>query len=133
MVMLTKRSFFVGSISVAATLLCCARHRDVSYRAINDVGSFLKLLGTYELSAQALGREYLRLVPIEADPTVLIALVRDSSLLSLESNPLAVREWAKAKVRRDFAAGRLITIQGWVMSVTEARLCALMTLVASRS
>ena len=33
------------------------------------------------------------------------------------------------QVRRDFAEGRTVEVQGWVLSVTEARQCALYSLV----
>jgi hypothetical protein len=30
-----------------------------------------------------------------------------------------------ARVRDDFANGRIVTVDGWMLSITEARLCAL--------
>ncbi|HXD79145.1 MAG TPA: hypothetical protein VN616_15110 [Puia sp.] len=33
-----------------------------------------------------------------------------------------------SKVRQDFAAGRIVTVDGWVLSVTEARQCAMYSL-----
>jgi len=30
-----------------------------------------------------------------------------------------------ARVREDFAAGRIVMLDGWMLSATEARLCAL--------
>jgi hypothetical protein len=32
------------------------------------------------------------------------------------------------KMRRDFADEKVVQLQGWILSVTEARLCALMAL-----
>ncbi|HEV2353439.1 MAG TPA: hypothetical protein VGR89_04310 [Puia sp.] len=34
-----------------------------------------------------------------------------------------------AQVRQDFASGKTVTVDGWVLSVTEARQCALFSLV----
>jgi hypothetical protein len=34
-------------------------------------------------------------------------------------------EQITGKIKADFAAGRTITLEGWVISITEARQCAL--------
>lgn len=36
-----------------------------------------------------------------------------------------IRRRIEARIRRDFAAGRTLVLDGWVLSVTEARQCAL--------
>jgi len=33
------------------------------------------------------------------------------------------------RVRADFAAGRVVVVRGWILSVTEARECALFSLL----
>jgi hypothetical protein len=69
----------------------------------------LQLLGPD--SVRALGRRYRELVPA----VDLVALrPRRSSVSDL--------------VRDDFARGRTIVVRGWVLSVTEARQCALFSL-----
>lgn len=41
------------------------------------------------------------------------------------TEPEALRQRVAAAVREDFAHGRTCLVDGWVLSVTEARLCAL--------
>ncbi len=37
---------------------------------------------------------------------------------------VVLRAHAAARIRADFAAGRTVTLGGWVLAQTEARLCA---------
>jgi hypothetical protein len=61
----------------------------------------------------ALGRAYLRRYPQEASQGRLARLV--------PSDPVR----RARQVRADFAAGRVVTLRGWVLSRTECRYCAL--------
>ena len=36
-----------------------------------------------------------------------------------------VHGWLRARIREDFSAGRTVTVDGWVLADTEARLYAL--------
>ena len=81
-------------------------------------------------SAQAVGREYLRRAPAEADRSKLVSLIhghrgepppRDRGLRALQ-------EWIGARQQKDFAEERVVEVQGWILSATEARLCALSVL-----
>jgi hypothetical protein len=68
-----------------------------------------------------IGVQYRRLVPAENDGIRLRAAIlagggRAPSLA--------------ARVRSDFDAGRTVLLNGWVLSATEARQCALFSLLA---
>jgi hypothetical protein len=82
-------------------------------------------------SASAVGREYLKIAPLEADVSRLLELIgapeksiRDRSSADAE----ALAEWLQAKQRDDFDQGRIVLVQRWMLSQTEARLCALIAL-----
>ena len=62
----------------------------------------------------------------ERDANELVALIIGSN--SAESTPENVRNLVDRRVRDDFAAGHTVRIHGWVLSRTEARLAALVTL-----
>ena len=81
-------------------------------------------------SAEALGREHLRRVPNEADATKLVSLICSGFSKSppIGRDHRAIREWIRARSRDDFKASRVVEIQGWILSATEARLCALAAL-----
>ena len=80
-------------------------------------------------SAASVGEEYLRLHPTEDDDAQLVRRLAGGREAEWErlaaSDPAAFRERVRARHRDDFAAGRTVALRGWVLSETEARLCAL--------
>jgi len=44
----------------------------------------------------------------------------------------AVRRVLQGKVHGDFEAGRIVMVDGWILSVTEARQCALFSIAANQ-
>jgi hypothetical protein len=90
------------------------------------------LLGNPD-SARAIGREYLKLVPDEADTERLVDLIAarvpggNAALTRASENEL--RQLIAAGMVGDFAGERTAELEGWVLSATEARLCALVALV----
>ena len=72
-----------------------------------------------------LGRAYRDAVPAERTAHALeAALLAEAPA----APPAAARAWLDAHVQRDFDAGRTVTLDGWVLSVTEARQAALFSL-----
>lgn len=81
-------------------------------------------------SAVIIGREYVRLAPNEREPTILLALIVSSCGEGLfDSDCERTRESLRLQTRRDFEEGRVVEMHGWMLSITEARLCALAALV----
>jgi hypothetical protein len=84
-------------------------------------------------SARAIGLEYLRIVPAEANARQLTHLI--CSPWAQRYDETAHADAAKIKTillrqqREDFEMGRIVELQGWILSQTEARLCALAALV----
>ena len=78
-------------------------------------------------SAAAVGRAYLDSVPGEADARVLVSRL-SASLGGRAVGGDDLRRLLAQRIDRDFAEERVATVQGWVLSVTEARLCALCAL-----
>ena len=68
-----------------------------------------------------IGKQYRAAVPREKTATAL----RATLLKGLTDRTL----WAH-RILDDFAAGRTIIVSGWVLSVTEARQCALFSIVS---
>jgi len=92
--------------------------------------------------ARRVGRRFLRAYPREADQGFLIAQVdrrlreaseelRRAGPDSPEREPLA--RLVSRAVARDFAAFRMVEIEGWHLSETEARLSALAALDRRRA
>lgn len=83
-------------------------------------------------SASVIGQEYLRIAPKEAHKTVLLDLMCQGSLSNQErllvSDIPAARSVLQEWIRKDFELGRTVLVNGWFLSQTETRLCALTAL-----
>ena len=79
-------------------------------------------------AAGIVGRVYLNSTPEENDPQRLVSLIARDTRDILEAL-LHDREALHAELRRrhrgDFARGDVALLDGWLLSLTEARLCAL--------
>ena len=79
----------------------------------------LGLLGTEVV--REIGAQYRRLVPTEGDWSALHA-----AILARHGGGPSIA----AMVRSDFDDGRVVLLNGWVLAVTEARQCALFSLLS---
>jgi hypothetical protein len=50
------------------------------------------------------------------------------AMLLSGGSPRAIRRFMKKQCRVDFARDRVVLVDGWLLAVTEARLCALAAL-----
>jgi hypothetical protein len=75
-----------------------------------------------------LGRRYRRAFPGENDRATLTEILRRSAA-GEEGPDLSVK--LTSRVRREFAEGRTLILDGWVLARTEARQCALSSLLYS--
>ena len=87
------------------------------------------LVAMDEAAVRDIGARYRETVPGERDAGALrSAIARDARRglwLPWKPSPSLERQ-----VSDDFAAGRTVVVRGWVLSVTEARQCALFSLDA---
>ncbi len=85
-------------------------------------------------SAARVGRAYLQAYPAEAQIEVLVAGVtagwgEDQPWLGC-AGPRELRARLSEQIRADFGARRTVSVQGWVLAQTEARLFGLAALCA---
>lgn len=121
-----KRRDFIGitAVGVAGLAWPSASAADSVTRATLAHPHLLDVLRDERLVA-GLGRRYREIVPAEDDARVLEAAI----LTKAPAAPGAtVRTWLEDQVQRDFATGRTVTLNGWVLSLTEARQSALFSL-----
>lgn len=84
-------------------------------------------------SATVIGLEYLRRTPMEADARQLTNLIcarwqgRYDDIAHADT--ARIKERLLRQQREDFEKGRIVNVQGWILSETEARLCALAALI----
>lgn len=94
----------------------------------------LRLTGLFvhKESARMMGLAYLRLRPGEAEigrlaETICSDAVQRSQLAAADDARL--RQWVRSRQMKDFEEGRRVKVNGWIVSLTEARLCALVALI----
>lgn len=117
-----RRQFL--SMTVLAGLACAQAAAARPSTALATPG-LLALLGDRD-AVEALGCRYRQLVPAEDDPQVLARAVAPSRATGRDLDA-----WIAHRIAQDFAAGHTVTINGWILSVTEARQCALFSLLAA--
>lgn len=86
--------------------------------------SLLTVLGD-AAAVRGLGIRYLELVPAERDERLLVRAILPGPHASF--GPEVVTQVASL-ITQDFSVGRTVTVHGWILSVTEARQCALYAL-----
>jgi hypothetical protein len=107
--------------------------RRVQARALratpDELAATLRTLLYDRAAARRLGRLYVRQVPAEDDPRILarltVALPGAQQVDVIDLDRTSLRHRLDARVRGDFASGTTVQLDGWVLSRTEARLCAL--------
>ncbi len=106
--------------------------RLTTFRAAEPTGRSLTGFLVRRQSARRVGLEYLRLAPWEANRDVLIGLLCQGrtarSSVHTRKNSEVIRKLVLSQQREDFTRGRIVQLHGWVLSQTEARLCALVAL-----
>jgi hypothetical protein len=131
---LGRREFLKGAGGAAAAGLigpalsfACARDATLE-RALVDLLSD-------PAGAAAVGREWLAQAPDEAGAARLVEALAGAQLAEWRQLAAggadALRPLVRARHVEDFAAGKLASVRGWVLSQTEVRLCALADLRAS--
>jgi len=127
------RRAFIATITAAATALFAGRPSGAAPpRPLHaDAARLLEAFRQRE-SAAAVGRAYLATRPEERDAPRLAGAVsrdlRDGGCDPATGDRADLRRAVSGRVRQDFADGRTVTVDGWVLSRTEARLCALAAL-----
>jgi hypothetical protein len=134
----SRRGFLAATIAAAALPLLSsvpwlARAADTLSRPGANVSVHLADLLASRTSAAVVGLAYLDVCPAERHPDFLLDLIAadlDIGGVPLQSlGPERIRALVGAQVQRDFALARTVEIDGWVLSRTEARLCALCALI----
>jgi hypothetical protein len=121
---LDRRRFLqLSAAGVVAGLADSACTRDTGEKAQALARpALLEMLGADR--ALEIGTHYRAAVPAENT----VAALRDAISSSQRQFPWIRRRSIDEQVRDDFAAGRTVVVNGWVLSETEARQCALYSL-----
>lgn len=135
-VRITRRSFLHTSVWLSAFGLSGAAHALIKLVASSTPDPLALSLASFFIhneSAKIIGLEYLRCAPREADARLLVDLIcscqAEHKLELAKADMEQRRELLLLQQRQDFERGRIVKVQGWILSETEVRLCALAALV----
>jgi hypothetical protein len=118
-----RRSFLRGSMLGTAVLVLAVQIKTSRLSA-----KTIQLVPPGYEAMIAIGLAYLDQVPDEADVARLRHLLALTTELSAMSLPAPERDRLAMQQLEDFRTGQTVQIQGWILSRTEVRLCALAAL-----
>jgi hypothetical protein len=113
-----------AGVLAGVTASACMSDEAVEEREVAQP-ALLGMLGA--VGVRQLGVRYREMVPKENDEAALRAAISDGGRRGLRF-PWTARPSVAQQVQRDFAEGRTIIVNGWVLSTTEVRQCALFSL-----
>lgn len=111
--------------AVTLTTTACAGAAGFELAALSEP-ALLPAFGGDEVGA--VGRRYREMVPAESSVQALRAAILDTRPSAL-GRALGRDATVAALVDGDFVGGRVVIVNGWVLSATEARQCALYSLI----
>lgn len=81
-------------------------------------------------SAERIGRRYLAMLPADTDRSRLLAMspVLGGALQAIQHRPEVAAGLLRRGINDDFRRADTVTVDGWVLAATEARLCAVIAL-----
>ena len=133
---LSRRGFLILSATAAVSLLVRSQPPEVMALGNSQqilLAAQLAALFTHTESAKVIGLEYLQKHRQEANIRVLLDQVTSSSAATdvglFGAAGQDLRGLLERMIRADFEIDRVVKLQGWILSVTEARLCALTALL----
>jgi hypothetical protein len=99
--------------------------------------TFQKVLATPDLLSRLqekdvlteIGKTYASTSPEEHNVDKLISLLLDDDKITESADASAIISFLNNNITADFKAGKTVIVNGWVLSVTEARQCALFYLI----
>jgi hypothetical protein len=116
----------VAGIGLLASCIACSRSQDPGRRGLQG---WLQALAAEVPAAAALGRQYLRQRPGEASAAWLVRQLFDEEPYGrAEAVRRVVAQRIGQRREADFRDGNLVVLQGWLVTQTEARLLALLSL-----
>lgn len=130
-----RRTFLQMFLGVSAATLASTVLGRLPVR-LGAGGAALDLLRVFgnTASATAVGRAYLAAYPAQASVEVLTGRVMEGLTAVYPHWPTFTKTnlqaALRAQIRQDFAAERIVKLQGWLVSLTEAQLCGLAALTA---
>ena len=132
-----RRTFILTTLAAAAAIACPVTHTNVNSNATKDPLSWPEDLGKLadKSTIREIGFHYKKLIPSMYKQTTLRRLLlSDSNGTQVAlTDDSAMKEWLKKRISHDFMTFNIITVNGWVISSTEFKQCALFSFLYTAS
>ena len=127
-----KKFIIISAVAVAAVAIPVTmklrHHRKTRDKPLEEP----KILGNFcnEKDIREIGTAYMKRVPGESQKHELVELLmKNDEGKRLNSTDITeISDWLDKKTDKEFRTDNTIVVAGWVVSVTEARQCALFSL-----
>jgi len=132
---INRRSFIISAICLGALSPIQLQYEWTAPSDQNEPSSFgsrMTRLLRHRESAKIIGIEYLKIAPYEADKRALADLLyiglTQYGADAVDADPTRLSELLELRMRLDFEEEKIVKLRGWIISLSEARLCALAAL-----
>ena len=126
-----RRKFVLAAAVMLMSMLPAFGRRSVIHGKLfrHRAATNLARVFANSYSVHRVGAAYLDMFPEDRDPGVLMDHMRrqdEALVVALENGSTGrLRQRVAGNVRNDFTHGRTVKIDGWLLSLSEVRLCAL--------
>jgi len=128
--MIRRRRFIrlslIGGAAISFSGIYCHTRRTEFHSVLDKPLQLSHICDTHTI--RDIGLNYRLLVPAESGPDKLAELLSMDSAgapISTSANKLFVQTLINQKITQDFEKSNTVVVKGWILSVTEARQCAL--------
>lgn len=123
-----KRRLFINNLGLSGIIFLtplwgCFKDSSATLEKVLNSNELRKVMSDSDI--QKIGESYLEIVPVENNIDVLKTLIIQTSV----TNSIDIVNNVKLKIKNDFIISDVIVVSNWVLSVTEARICALTYLI----
>lgn len=119
----------VGAAVIVTPTLYCSNQNKTFYKALGRPAFLSKICDAKTL--HEIGTEYIKKFPSEKKEKQLAdLLLSDNAGEPSQTTDLSlINSLLDQKIKEDFKTGNTLVINGWILSITEARQCALLSAV----
>ncbi|HEV3223750.1 MAG TPA: hypothetical protein VGZ90_12770 [Puia sp.] len=117
----------VGTTVIALTGISCKNQHSAFYNILDKPGQLSSICDLNTI--REIGMAYRLQTPSESGADKLADLLSADSVgktISSSSDDFIIQNLINQKIKQDFKAGNTVIVKGWVLTVTEARQCALL-------
>jgi hypothetical protein len=127
MIMKRRDFILIATTGIAAVAVPYYYLKDVDYDSALAKPQLLSTIWDTK-TINTIGNQYRLQVPDENSERILVKLLS----ADLSSAPEQLDKSLQEKIKKDFETGNTVMIDGWILSITEARQCALFSTTNSK-